>query len=163
MQASASIIAYIAQQEGFVAHPYLDPPHNTKGLYSIGYGHQIQPGEAYFNNSTLTTVQAMALLNKDVAIRVNAVNSMLTRPVTQSQFDAFVDFAYNEGTGAAAKVVATWNATGDSTATAAHLLEYDISSGSINPNLVVRRAHEASLFGADMISTIQKKTSPGTS
>lgn len=149
MQASEYIRSKIKKQEGLMLHPYLDPPHNTKRLYSTGYGHQIQPGEKQLMNP-ITAEKAEALFNADLAIHEKAVAARLKRPATQGQFDALVDFSYNAGTGAAAKVVDTWNTTGDSLQVADHLRKYKyVTVGSEKREskiLVIRREFEATLF-----------------
>ena len=150
MQPSANIIAYIARTEQFSPRAYLDPPHNTAGKYSIGYGHQIQPNERNLLTATLTQAQAQSMLAKDLQYYVNSLNRDLKRPVSQDTFDGLLDFYYNDGTGAGAKVVQTWNATGDSTQLANHLKEYVYvhvgGQPQISQNLVARRGFEASLI-----------------
>lgn len=150
MQPSANIIGYIARTEQFSPKAYLDPPHNTAGKYSIGYGHQIQPNERALLTATLTKAQAQSMLAKDLQYYASAVNASLKRPVPQDTFDALLDFAYNDGTGAEAKVVQTWNATGDSTQLVNHLKEYVYvhvnGQPVISQNLVARRGFEASLI-----------------
>lgn len=158
MQPSASLIAFIKQKEGFAPRAYLDPPHNSRGLYSIGYGHQIQQNERALLTKVLTEPEASLMLNADLRYYVNSVNSSLRRPVTQQQFDALVDFAYNDGTGAEQKVVATWNTTGDSLQTVNHIKEYVYSGGAVNPDLVNRRQHEANWFQG-IIAGVEKKSS----
>lgn len=146
MQPSQSLINYLTSTEGFMPRPYLDPKGNTMGKYSTGFGHQIQPNEQYLMTKVLSRADATALLQKDLAYYVAAVNASIKRPVTQAQFDALVDFAYNDGTGAEAKVISTWNTTGDSTQTVQHLQEYVYANGAINQNLIARRQYEANLF-----------------
>jgi lysozyme len=152
MQASDKIKAFIKKQEGFMPRAYLDPPENSRGLYSIGYGHQIQPTEKPLRARVLSEQEASQMFDRDLQVYVNAVNASLKRNVNQSQFDALVDLAYNAGTSAAAKVINTWNTTGDSTRTINHLALYNKANGVVNPTLVKRRALEAGMF--DSLVTI---------
>ncbi|MGZ3983427.1 MAG: lysozyme [Mucilaginibacter sp.] len=161
MQPSANFISFLANEEGFAPRAYLDPPGNTRGLHSIGYGHQIQPNEKQLLTAVLTQAQAQAMLQRDLGYYVGSVNANLTRPVTQSQFDALVDLAYNAGVGAAAKVIATWNATGSPADTVAHLQQYRLANGQINKNLVARRQHETNWFMNSIgqaVGDIEKKS-----
>lgn len=117
--------------------------------YSIGYGHQILPGEKYLLTTTLTKAQADAIFNKDLLTYEAAVNRT-KRALTQNQFDALVSFAYNAGTGALAKVLETWNATGDSVKTTDRMKLYNKwrKDGvlQVHQGLVSRRLKEAAIF-----------------
>lgn len=60
--------------------------------YSIGYGHfGVNEGE------TITGEMAEQYLLQDLSEASIAVNSMVTRVLTQGQFDALTDFVYNLG------------------------------------------------------------------
>jgi lysozyme len=134
----------IAQFEGFSATAYNDPPGSTK--YSIGYGHQIQPGEPYMNQ-TITVDQGRALLAQDTANAQIAVRGAITRTITPSQFDALTSFVYNVGAHAftSGTVPAKVNA-GDFAAVAATMRLYNKSGGAVNPSLTARRETEAASF-----------------
>lgn len=164
MQPSQTVINYIASTEGFSAHPYLDPPHNTQGKYSTGYGHQIQPNEQYLMSKVLTQADALAMLQKDLGYYQNQINPLFKRTPTQGVYDGIFDLAYNAGPGAAAKVIATWNTTGDTLATANHAKLYNESGGKINPNLVARRQHDANLIQGFIASVeaLAKKKAAGS-
>jgi GH24 family phage-related lysozyme (muramidase) len=91
-QATDTMMQMIGRSEGFRATKYWD----KKG-YSIGYGHQIQPGE---NFDTLTRPQALALLAKDVAKYSRHVAGVVGRALTSNQLGALTSLAYNIGTAA---------------------------------------------------------------
>ncbi len=91
---SAAGRAFIKRQEGLVLVPTPDA-HNTK---TIGYGHQIQPGEDY--SGGITEGKASDLLDQDLVSREDAINNNVTVPINQNQFDALADFIYNVGIGA---------------------------------------------------------------
>jgi GH24 family phage-related lysozyme (muramidase) len=96
MRVSPAGLAFTASNEGFSAVVYQD-----NGRSAIGYGHDIQPGEAFI--PPITRDEAQQLLSQDMATRFEpAVNSMVPATCTQNQFDALADFAYNEGDGALA-------------------------------------------------------------
>jgi GH24 family phage-related lysozyme (muramidase) len=79
------------------------PYQDSEGNCTIGHGHLIQPAQpctpSLVKKWTLTNAQVEALLLQDLQIRVKKVNQLLTRAVTQAQFDALVDFVYNAGPG----------------------------------------------------------------
>lgn len=134
----------IAQFEGFSEKAYNDPPGSTK--FSIGFGHQIQPGEPYMSQ-TITVEQGRALLAQDTANAQIAVRSAITRPLTPAQFDALTSFVYNIGPAAfkSGTVPSKVNA-GDFTAVAATMREYNKAGHVVNSALVARRDVEASAF-----------------
>ncbi|MFL0198810.1 cell wall-binding repeat-containing protein [Clostridium sp. WILCCON 0269] len=95
MLISELLVNFTASYEGYSAIPYggADSQNST-----IGYGHVILPGEKYSN---LTEQQAWNLLMKDLQSTANGVNSFTdSLTLSQQQFDALVDFAYNCGVNA---------------------------------------------------------------
>ena len=90
MQISSAGRAWIKHSEGFSGVAYVDA-----GGMSIGYGHHIVPPESFADG--VTSAQADALLDQDIAIAESAVNRMVNVQLTQGQFDAMVDLTYNEG------------------------------------------------------------------
>ena len=62
---------------------------------TIGYGHLIKQGEDF--TTGITESAAAELLRTDIATAERAVQSAITRPITQNQFDALVILAYNIG------------------------------------------------------------------
>jgi GH24 family phage-related lysozyme (muramidase) len=82
------------------------PYQDSKGYCTVGHGHLIPPAgpctPARVKQWTLTNTQADALLQKDVQSRVAKVNRLVTRGLTQAQFDALVNFVYNAGAGKSA-------------------------------------------------------------
>ena len=62
---------------------------------TIGYGHLIKPHEDFRDG--ITEDVATELLRCDLAIAEKAVNSTVTAPLRQNQFDALVMLAFNIG------------------------------------------------------------------
>jgi lysozyme len=151
---SVSLVGYITGDEGFAPKPYLDPPGNTKGQYSTGFGHQIQPNEQYLMKTVLTRPAAETLKQKDLSYITDSLNRMYTRQPNQGVYDGIFDVGYNAGTSAAAKVIQTWNATGDPAQTAAHAKLYIMANGRVNAALVARRAHDAILITGGTVASI---------
>ncbi|KVR21739.1 hypothetical protein WK13_34945 [Burkholderia ubonensis] len=77
---------------GFAPLPYKD----SAGKWTWGWGHKQQPGEA-LPTVPLTSADAEALLIRDLAPRVAAVNELVTVEVNQNEFDALVCWLYNVG------------------------------------------------------------------
>lgn len=66
---------------------------DIRGIWTIGYGHTryVHP------NDTCTQAQAEQWLQQDIQLCVDEVNKYVTVPLTQGEFDALVDFAFNLG------------------------------------------------------------------
>lgn len=139
-------LAVLQRHEGFVSTPYRDPV----GIWTIGYGHKILPGERF---TSLTREEASELLVRDVNIAEDAVNAQVTVELTQAQFDALVSFVFNVGTGAFRKstLLRLLN-QGNYAAVPAQLArwKYGTKAGQLVelPGLVARRADEGQLFAS---------------
>lgn len=88
-------LALIKNFEGLRLDAYICPA----GVPTIGYGTTKVNGQAVKVPSTITESQANDYLKSDVKTFEQAVNSAVTVPVTQNQFDALVSFTYNLGPG----------------------------------------------------------------
>lgn len=135
----------IAQQEGFSSVAYNDPPGSS--TYSIGYGHQITPGDGLSTSSKITEAQAYELLSDDVQSRVDCVLGSLTVDVTVNQLAALISFAYNIGCSAfhSSTLVKLLN-SGDTEGAAAEFSKWVYSGGQVSESLVSRRETEQNLF-----------------
>ncbi len=111
--ASVSLLRFMMNWEGFSASSYDD----GFGNMTIGWGHLIVPGEEYLLSKTLTHLEAFNLFLSDVQNKAEsyvrkffqdldneyypgeATGYQLHRniPLTQSAFDALIDFTYNLG------------------------------------------------------------------
>lgn len=136
---------FIANREGFSAVPYKD----QAGLWTIGYGHKIKPGEHFPN--PITQQEGLQLLQQDMADAMQAVKDNVHVPLNQNQHAALVSLAYNIGgeNFAASTLVRLLNA-GDFAGAAAQFPAWDkehingvltTSAGLLN-----RRQAEAALF-----------------
>lgn len=86
---SANGLALIQALEGFQAEPKQLPT----GGWVVGYSHVrlTEPGEAVNEN------EAQSMLALDLASYEALVNALVTQPLTQTQFDALVSFAFSVG------------------------------------------------------------------
>lgn len=141
MKLSDAGLAAIAKWEGWRSSVYLD----VGGKATIGYGHLVRPGEHFA--TPITQAMGLALLRNDARIAEDAVNSGVTVPLSQSQFDALVSFTFNCGSGAllSSTVLRKLNA-GDYSAAADHLLDWCKVNGQTNVDLLHRRQSERERF-----------------
>lgn len=91
MRTSQQGIDLIKEFEGFSERVYLCPG----GVYTIGYGHTrgVQIGD------TCTREKAEEYLRDDLKDTEEAIEALITVPLTQNQFDALVSLVYNIGSG----------------------------------------------------------------
>lgn len=137
-------VKMIAEFEGFSAKAYNDPPGSAK--WSIGFGHQILPGEPYMSRE-ITVDEGRALLAADTAKAQQAVRETIKVPLTPAQFDSLTSFVYNVGVSAfkTGTVPAKINAKNFAGA-AATMRQYNKAGGRIDKALIARRDVEASAF-----------------
>lgn len=138
--------ALIQDAEGFRAEPGQMP----NGSWVVGYGHvRVEAGEA------VNAGEAANLLSTDLTPVTSMVNEKVTQPLTQSQFDALVSFAFSVGAEAfeQSQVLRRVNA-GDFIAAACAMDAWRKSdvSGELEvvDALVRRRAAEKAMFLKDM-------------
>jgi lysozyme len=116
------------------------------GVWTIGYGHT---GPGILEGMTITLAEAIAFLLSDIAACVAFVNSdhVVTVDLTQYQFDALVDFAFNEGRGALLKSTLLKNVNlGDFTLADTEFAAWDYAGGKVCEPLEERRIAEAKMF-----------------
>jgi len=92
MRTSPRGIGHIKKFEGCVLKAYKD----AVGVLTIGYG---STGSHVTEGLAIDTNKAEELLVRDLARFEKAVNTLVTVPITQGQFDALVSFAFNLGIG----------------------------------------------------------------
>jgi lysozyme len=145
---SAAAARMIAEFEGFRSGLYDDPA----GHCTIGYGHLVHKGRC--NGSELEAFrrgiseqEARRLLRQDARPAGDAVNSLVTVPLSQPQFDALTSFVYNLGVGnfAGSQLLKRLNA-GEYDAVPTELAKWVHAGGNRLEGLVRRRAAEGRLF-----------------
>ncbi len=90
MHTSSKGQKYIRQYERFEPKPYDD----GTGKMTIGYGHVIKNGE---NFNSISKPESIRLFEKDLNKVENVIKKLVTRNLTQKQFDALASFIYNVG------------------------------------------------------------------
>jgi len=144
----------IMDSEGFSQHLYDDPA----GHCTIGFGHLVHKGPCNGMDPSelpyalgISRQQGENLLRQDAQRFVQLVNRTVLVPLTQAQFDALVDFAYNVGFKAfrSSTLLKKLNA-GDYAAVPAQLRRFVKAGGVELPGLVTRRAREAEMFASGL-------------
>jgi lysozyme len=139
MRISDKGLNLIKQFEGLYLTAYKCPA----GVWTIGWGctKGVRPGQQ------ITREQAEAMLRAELAEFEAGVNRLVNVPLTQSQFDALVSFAYNVGLGALSKstLLSKLN-KGDYEGAAAEFPRWNKGGGKVLAGLIRRRAAEQALF-----------------
>jgi lysozyme len=114
------------------------------GVWTIGYGHT---GAEVKVGMLITLAQAEELLTRDLRSSEGHINTSVTVPLTQNQFDALVSFVFNVGGGAfeSSTLLKLLNA-GNYAGAADQLLRWNKDEGKIVQGLSNRREAERKLF-----------------
>ncbi len=139
-------LALIQDYEGFRAEPAQLPD----GAWLVGHGHARAEAGA-----PVSAVEAVNLLSADLAPFAGLVSAKVGPPLTQSQFDALVSFAFSIGAEAFAQsqVLRRVNA-GEFVAAACAMDAWRKSDAAGEPDvfeaLIARRAAEKAMFLQDL-------------
>jgi lysozyme len=134
--------AFLTREEGERLESYKD----SGGKWTIGVGHLMSTGGAGVH---LTHEQSQQLLTQDLARFEAAVNKVVTRTITQHQFNALVSFAFNLGEGALrqSSLLKLVNAgSNDAVAITNAFKLWRNVNGKPSPPIEARRLREAALF-----------------
>ncbi len=117
------------------------------GVWTVGYGHT---GPEVVEGMTVNEAEAEALLLGDLEDAVRCVNRRVTVGISQSQFDALVDFCFNAGRGnfLQSTLLRKVNA-GDFDGAVAQFGLWVHAGGEVVAGLVRRRKAEAELFSGE--------------
>ncbi len=144
---SAQGLALIQEHEGFQPEPL----HVAEGVWFVGYSHVRMGGPGLAVNQN----EAAEILSRDLAPFEHLVNARVSQPLTQSQFEALVSFAFSIGATAfeQSQVLRRVNA-GDMCAAACAMDAWrkaDVAGDLVVVDaLVRRRAAEKALFLKDL-------------
>jgi len=144
MKMSGNGLDLLKDFEGLKLRAYLDPV----GIWTVGYGHTSAAGPpAVTPGLVITQGEAEEILKRDMAQYEDGVRKHVKATLTQGQFDALVDFAYNAGVGALAKstLLKRVNA-GKFDEVPAEFMKWTKGGGRELPGLVRRRRAEAKLW-----------------
>jgi lysozyme len=118
----------------------------TGQVWTIGWGHT---GPDVYQGQVIDQATADQLLLDDIAGAVATVNRLVSVPLTQTQFDALVDFVYNVGSSnfEQSTLLADIN-SGNFGDVGYQLSRWNHSGGRVLAGLSTRRANEAAEFYA---------------
>jgi lysozyme len=121
-----------------------DPDPLKRGIpWTIGYGHT----KGVYTGMTCTPEQAEDWLVEDIASSIKTVNDLVKVELSQNQFDALVDFAFNVGRGNFLKSELLQKLNeGRYSEVDDELKEWNLAGGKVMGGLVKRRQREADLF-----------------
>lgn len=133
-------LAFIKGNEGFAPSPIADA-----GGVEVGYGHWLP---ASYAGQSFSEAQDQAFFANDVAKVESTINSAVSVPLSQNQFDAVADLIYNVGAGSFlnSNLLADLN-NGDMTSAAGEFLNgWNTVGGVLSQGLVRRRQADYALF-----------------
>lgn len=134
---------FIEKNEGLRLTAYQD----GGGIWTIGYGHT---GPGVVRGLVVTVAGAIKFLEQDLVAAVVNVNRLVKVGLSQSQFDALVDFTFNLGVKALANstLLKKLNA-GDYAGAAAEFIKWDHIGSKVVSGLLIRRQGEEALFESE--------------
>jgi lysozyme len=144
MRMSAAGLDLVKEFEGLRLKAYKCPA----GVWTIGYGHTSSAGKPIVDAElVITKEQAEDILKRDLTQYEDGVKRLVQIGITQNQFDALVDFAYNAGVGALQKstLLKKVNA-GKFDEVPAEFMKWTKGGGKELPGLVRRRRAEVKLW-----------------
>lgn len=158
MKTSSHGIKLIKRFEGCELEAYKD----LVGVWTIGYGHTSMAGPPKVEpGMKITQVEAEDILVRDLGKYEAGVDKALTRPPSQSQFDAMVSLCYNIGVAGFSKssIVRHFNA-GNVELAANSFMLWKKAGGKVVQGLVNRRTAERNLFLTEAILAPAPKFDP---
>ena len=142
---------------------------NGNPLFTIGIGHQIQPGEEYLMTATVTEEEAIDLFQKDIKKIIADMNKNIKVPLNKNQQLALISLRYRIGPSYfnSSTLLRELN-KGNYQKASEEFKNWRISDGKINNSLVMRAERErvrfltpassTGLFNPPLITPIEKKT-----
>jgi lysozyme len=148
MKTSQAGIQNVVHWEGRRNQAYQD----SAGNWSIGIGHLIVPGDGLNAQSNINDATVDAIFANDLNEAENIVKANVTVPLTQGQFDALVDFAFQFGNALGTSTLLRLLNAGDYAAAANEFAQWVHARNSAGQlvqvgQLVNRRAAATSMFG----------------
>ena len=142
------VFQLVGREEGFNPVAVRDgTDRNGNPLYTIGFGHQIQPNERELMTKRITEIEAKVIYDTDIQKIVSDMESNIKVSINENQFLALISLRYNIGGPQfnSSTLLRKLNAN-DYTGAADEFAKWRLSDGRINNVLVARRAREKSLF-----------------
>ena len=138
-------LALVRRFEGFSPTIYLCPA----GYPTIGFGHVVQEQERARLAGVISKEDAESLLARDLETAERALLRLIKVPLTDGQFDALCDFAFNLGSGSLQRSTLRAKVNrGENADAPPEFLKWTRGGGRVLPGLVRRRQAEANLYAA---------------
>ena len=145
MKINRATVDLVKEFEGFSAKAYKCPA----GIWTIGYGTTASAGVGITpkEGMTITRGDAESYLHGALQKFADQIEDVITAPINENEFGAFVSLAYNIGPGAFRKSSALrlFN-EGDKAKAASALLLWNKAGGKVLKGLTRRREAERKLF-----------------
>lgn len=136
----------IQRFEGYRAYPYLD----VVKVPTIGFGNCWYPDgtKVSMKDKPLTVAEGEKLFTMVVKQFEDAVNKLVTVPITQNQYDSLVSLAYNIGVGALGKssLLRAINGKLGRVEIDKAFKKWNTAGGKVHPVLTARRLEELDVF-----------------
>ena len=144
MRMSADGLALVKEFEGLRLKAYKCPA----AVWTIGYGHTSAAGAPLVSaDMVISKENAEEILKRDMVQYEDGVRGLVKVGLTQGQFDALVDFAYNAGFGALAKSTLLKKVNAEKfDEVPAEFMKWTKGGGKELPGLVRRRRAEVKLW-----------------
>lgn len=144
----AIALPLIKKFESWSSKAYPDPK-GQDVTWSIGWGHQIRPGEPYDRNSEISRAEGDDLLRVDAGGAYNDVQNNVSADLNPNQIAALISFRYNVGSHAfeTSTLLSLVN-QGELDAAANEFSRWVHANGQIDEDLVSRRQQEMELFNS---------------
>jgi len=144
MRMSADGLALVKEFEGLRLKAYKCPA----AVWTIGYGHTSAAGAPIVSADMLISKEnAEEILKRDMVQYEDGVRKFVKVDLTQGQFDALVDFAYNAGVGALAKSTLLKKVNAEKfDEVPVEFMKWTKGGGKELPGLVRRRRAEVKLW-----------------
>lgn len=146
MRVTKKGIDIIKKYEGFSKVPYLCPA----GVPTIGYGSTFYPSgkKVTIIDKPLSEEQALQMLIVIVDKFAIKVTKLLSKELSENQFNAVVSFAYNVGIGALSKstLLKKINNNPSDKTIRDEFLKWNKAGGKVLNGLVKRRLEESELY-----------------
>jgi GH24 family phage-related lysozyme (muramidase) len=151
MTASDKLREYLTGREKYRQNAYNDnPQHPERGTMTVGYGHtgNVDAIFAHYPGGVPLHPSGRFMFDTDLEPAERAVREKLRIPVSQNQYDALVDYAFNAGVGAlrSSPMLGYVNAGDFDKAADAFAGSRITQKGLRSKGLENRRADEADMF-----------------
>lgn len=140
MVISQNGVELIKQFEGLRLTAYKD----SVGVWTIGYGHT----KGVYGGMVISNQQALNFLDEDIANHVWRMKQLITRKLTQNQFDSLASFHFNLGAYVLDNdpTLLRHINNNDTNAVVNHMLKYSYAGGMWLQGLYNRRVAETNLY-----------------